>query len=87
MPAFEMQDGELRKAFQRSLTKQGFKFKLGTKVNGAKIEGGKVKLDLEAAKGGKEEVFEADVVLVSAGDTVDSLSCLLYEPIVTLQQK
>ena len=57
----------MRKAFQRSLTKQGFKFKLGTKVNGATIQGDKVKLDLEAAKGGKNEVFEADVVLVSAG--------------------
>ena len=70
-----LQDGEVRKAFQRSLTKQGFKFKLSTKVNGAKIEGGKVKLDLEAAKGGKEEVFEADVVLVSAGDIIVLLCC------------
>lgn len=62
----------MRKAFQRSLTKQGFKFKLGTKVNGATIEGDKVKLDLEAAKGGKNEVFEADVVLVSAGKLCSS---------------
>ena len=62
-----VQDGEVRKAFQRSLTKQGFKFKLGTKVNGATIENNKVKLDLEPAKGGDKEVFEADVVLVSAG--------------------
>lgn len=61
-----MQDGEVRKAFQRSLTKQGFKFKLNTKVNGAKIESDKVTLDLETKKGEKE-TFEADVVLVSAG--------------------
>ncbi len=27
-----MQDGEVRKAFERSLKKQGFKFKLNTKV-------------------------------------------------------
>ena len=27
-----MQDGEIRKAFQRTLTKQGFKWKLGMKV-------------------------------------------------------
>lgn len=59
-------DGEVRKAFQRSLTKQGFKFKLNTKVNGAKIEADKVTLDLESKKGEKE-TFEADVVLVSAG--------------------
>lgn len=60
------QDGEVRKAFQRSLTKQGFKFKLNTKVNGAKIEADKVTLDLETKKGEKE-TFEADIVLVSAG--------------------
>ena len=56
----------MRKAFQRSLTKQGFKFKLNTKVNGATIEGGTVKLELETKKGEKE-TFEADAVLVSAG--------------------
>ena len=61
-----LQDGEVRKAFQRSLTKQGFKFKLNTKVNGAKIESDKVTLDLETKKGEKE-TFEADVILVSAG--------------------
>lgn len=27
-----VQDGEIRKAFQRTLTKQGFKWKLGMKV-------------------------------------------------------
>lgn len=65
----------MRKAFQRSLTKQGFKFKLNTKVNGAKIEGDKVKLDLETKKGDKE-TFEADVVLVCAG----MLPCALRTP-------
>ena len=68
-----MQDGEVRKAFQRSLTKQGFKFKLNTKVNGAKIESDKVTLDLETKKGEKE-TFEADVVLVSAGLSPPSIS-------------
>lgn len=67
------QDGEVRKAFQRSLTKQGFKFKLNTKVNGAKIEADKVTLDLESKKGEKE-TFEADVVLVSAGMLSPSLN-------------
>ena len=57
----------MRKVFQRALTKQGIKWKLSTKVNSAQIEGDKVKLSLEAAKGGKEETMEADVVLVSAG--------------------
>lgn len=57
----------MRKAFQRSLQKQGFKFKLGYKVQSARVEGSGVKLELEPAKGGKQETLEADVVLVSAG--------------------
>lgn len=61
-----MQDSEVRKAFQRSLTKQGFKFKLNTKVNGATIKGDKVTLDLETKKGEKD-TLDADVVLVCAG--------------------
>ena len=65
----------MRKAFQRSLTKQGFKFKLNTKVNGAKIESDKVTLDLETKKGDKE-TFEADVVLVSAGLSPPSMQGL-----------
>lgn len=60
-------DGELRRAFQRALQKQGMKFKLGTKVNSAQVTDGGVKLSIEAAKGGKAEDLEADVVLVSTG--------------------
>lgn len=75
-----MQDGEVRKAFQRSLSKQGFKFKLGTKVNGATIENNKVKLDLEPAKGGDKEVFEADVVLVSAGILAQLIASRVHIP-------
>lgn len=60
-------DGEVRKAFQRALTKQGFKFKLGVKVNSAKVEGNTVVLDTELVKDGKKEEMKADIVLVSAG--------------------
>lgn len=62
-----MQDGEIRKAFQRSLGKQGMKFKLGIKVNSAELKNGGVELKMEPAKGGKEEMVQADIVLVSAG--------------------
>jgi len=61
------QDSEIRKNFQRSLTKQGFKFKLGYKVTGARLEGDVVKLSVENVKDGKSEEVEANVVLVSAG--------------------
>ena len=78
-----LQDTEVRKAFQRSLTKQGFKFKLNTKVNSAEITGDKVKLDLETKKGDKE-TLEADVVLVSAG-LFSSFCCCASSSICLLQ--
>jgi dihydrolipoamide dehydrogenase len=37
------------------LTKQGFKFKLNTKVISAENTGNSVKIQVDAAKGGKEE--------------------------------
>lgn len=61
-----LQDSEVRKAFQRSLTKQGFKFMLNTKVNSAEIKADKVTLELETKKGDKN-TLDADVVLVCAG--------------------
>ncbi|WRT65012.1 dihydrolipoyl dehydrogenase [Kwoniella shivajii] len=60
-------DGEVGKQFQRILQKQGFKFKLNTKVISGERQGDKVSLKIDAAKGGKEETLEADVVLVAIG--------------------
>ena len=57
----------MRKAFQRTLTKQGLKFKLNTKVIGSEVTADGVKLTLEPSKGGESEILECDVVLVSAG--------------------
>ncbi|KDR79421.1 hypothetical protein GALMADRAFT_243494 [Galerina marginata CBS 339.88] len=60
-------DEEVAKSFQRILQKQGIKFKLNTKVLSAEKKDGKVFLEAEAAKGGKSETLEADVVLVAVG--------------------
>ncbi|GLR68359.1 dihydrolipoyl dehydrogenase [Acidocella aquatica] len=60
-------DGEISKAFQQSLTKQGFKFKLGHKVTGAKTSKTGVTLTIEPAKGGAAETLEADIVLLAIG--------------------
>ncbi|OSD03673.1 dihydrolipoyl dehydrogenase [Trametes coccinea BRFM310] len=60
-------DEEIAKLFQRSLQKQGLKFMLNTKVLSAEKKDGKVFLKTEAAKGGKEDTLEADVVLVAVG--------------------
>lgn len=48
-------DQEVSKAAQKILKKQGIDFKLNTKVMGGDDSGDKVKLQVEAAKGGKEE--------------------------------
>eukprot|EP00887_Chlorella_sp_A99_P001655 scaffold8.g1655.t1 len=60
-------DGEMRKVYERSLKKQGFKFKLGTKVTNAEVNGDIVKLTIEPAKGGAASTLEAEIVLVSTG--------------------
>ena len=60
-------DAEISKMVQRSLAKQGLKFKLNTKVLGAEVDGDTVKVSVDAAKGGKEEILDADVVLVAIG--------------------
>jgi dihydrolipoamide dehydrogenase len=60
-------DAELSKNLQRVLTKQGFVFKLGTKVVAAKRDGAGVTLALEPAQGGPREELQTDVVLVAIG--------------------
>ncbi|PWK76177.1 dihydrolipoyl dehydrogenase [Aminobacter sp. AP02] len=60
-------DGDVAKQFQRMLAKQGFEFKLGSKVTGAaKAKKGAV-VTFEPVKGGAAETIEADVVLVATG--------------------
>ena len=48
-------DGEVATAFQRLLTRQGMKFRLGTKVTGARTGNDGVTLTMEPAKGGAAE--------------------------------
>lgn len=48
-------DGEMSKQFQRTMAKQGIKFKLNTKVTGAKRVGDKIKVTVEGAKDGKAD--------------------------------
>ncbi|MBX9947076.1 MAG: dihydrolipoyl dehydrogenase [Reyranella sp.] len=60
-------DDEIAKFFQRSLAKQGLKFKLGSKVTKADASGAGVVLTVEPAKGGAAETLEADRVLVAIG--------------------
>lgn len=60
-------DNEIANDFLKILKKQKMKFKLSTKVVSSEIVDDKVKLGLEASKGGSPEQLEADVVLVATG--------------------
>ena len=60
-------DADVRKEANRIFKKQGFEFRLSTKVTGVTVKGKKATLTLEPAAGGKSETLEADCVLVSIG--------------------
>ena len=60
-------DREVGTAFQRILTKQGMKFRLGQKVTSATVSNTGVTLTVELAKGGAAETIASDVVLLSIG--------------------
>jgi dihydrolipoamide dehydrogenase len=60
-------DAEVAKQFQRLLTKQGFSFKLSSKVTAVKKKTGGVSVSVEPANGGKAETLQADVILLAIG--------------------
>ncbi|HVY33030.1 MAG TPA: dihydrolipoyl dehydrogenase [Caulobacteraceae bacterium] len=60
-------DSETATAFQRALTKQGFEFKLGAKVTGAKVTKTGVDVTFEPVAGGAAETLSADYVLLAIG--------------------
>lgn len=59
-------DAEIAKMTQKMLTKQGMKFKLNTKVTAGDDSGEGVKVNVEAAKGGKEEIVCRPQIPVNA---------------------
>jgi len=60
-------DAEISKSVERILARQGMKFRLGTKVTGARKGNDGVTLTIEPAAGGAAEELKADVVLLSIG--------------------
>src|SRR5215208_3105817 len=62
LPGF---DGDVRKEANKIFKKQGFEFRLSTKVTKAERKGETVSLTVEPAAGGAAETIDADVVLVS----------------------
>ena len=61
-------DGEVSKAFQKLLARQGLEFKMGAKVTGvSKKDGGGASVSFEPKDGGEAQTLDADVVLVATG--------------------
>ena len=60
-------DGEVAKQFQRLLAKQGFEFRLGSKVTAVARAKKGASVTFEPVKGGDAETIAADVVLVATG--------------------
>jgi dihydrolipoamide dehydrogenase len=60
-------DAETASALQKALTKQGFEFRLGAKVTGAKASKTGVDLTFEPVAGGAAETLQADYVLLAIG--------------------
>lgn len=48
-------DADMAKSMQKILSKQGMKFKLNTKVMGGDVNTNSIAINVEAAKGGKQE--------------------------------
>ena len=60
-------DKEISNEFKKILTKQGIKFKMGSKVNSVKNMSSKVLINYTDIKNSKDETLEVDKVLVSVG--------------------
>jgi dihydrolipoamide dehydrogenase len=60
-------DAEVAKNFQRILGKQGFQFRLSSKVTKVETTGTGATVTVEPAAGGEAQSIEADVVLVAIG--------------------
>lgn len=59
-------DNEIAKSTQKILKKQGIDFKLNTKVVGGTVSGEKVTLEIEAAKGGKQETVSIILLVLDS---------------------
>lgn len=60
-------DADVSKTFKRMLGKQGFEFKLSSKVTGVTKSKNGASVTFEPVKGGDAETIEADIVLISTG--------------------
>lgn len=60
-------DGEVQKAFQRLLKKQGLEFIMGAAVQGVDVKGNKATVSFKLRSDDSERTMDADTVLVATG--------------------
>jgi dihydrolipoamide dehydrogenase len=80
-------DSEVCRQFQRILERQGFTFRLGSKVSAIDTSGKALSLTVEPAAGGEASKIEADVVLVAIGRVPFTAGLGLEAVGVALDQK
>ncbi len=80
-------DGEVAKTFERVLSKQGMKFRLGHKVTKVEAREDGATVTVEKAKGGEPEHLEADIVLVCIGRRAVTAGLGLEEAGVTVDER
>ncbi|WP_072385655.1 dihydrolipoyl dehydrogenase [Hyphomicrobium sp. CS1BSMeth3] len=80
-------DLDVAKSFQRILAKQGFSFKLSSKVTGIKTAKSGCAVTVEPSKGGEAEEINADVVLVAIGRVPYTTGLGLEEAGVKLDER
>ncbi len=80
-------DTEIAKLLERTLTKQGLRFKLKSKVTGAVTGEDGVTLTVEPAAGGAAEEVKADVVLLAIGRRPHTEGLGLAEAGVALDER
>jgi len=80
-------DGEVAKQFQRLLAKQGFTFRLGSKVTSVERRADGAVVGFEPVAGGDVETVAADVVLVATGRRAYTAGLGLETAGVSLDQR
>lgn len=80
-------DAEVARQTQKILAKQGFTFKLGSKVTGVEKRGSHYKVKFEPAGGGDTQEINADVVLVAIGRVPNTEGLGLQKAGVALDNK
>ena len=80
-------DAEVARQTHKILAKQGFTFKLGSKVTGVEKRGSHYKVKFEPAGGGDTQEINADVVLVAIGRVPNTEGLGLQEAGVALDNK